>query len=316
MPAQGDTVQEQGFRTSLFGFDKDDVLAYMNTLANEAQQQEEHYREQVRALQAQVDKLQSEQSAARQCVEKLQAELRQAEQRAAQAAQEQAAAEQNAAESQERYKANQQTLLELQFKCRDLQQQLEAAKAPAPAQEPPAPDTTTPAGARMEARRILADARLYAENAEQRLQQQAAEQKDRMAEHARGIAAGVLLLRTRLARVDDKISAATLDLENATAAIYQALDEADTDLDSLGAKLEGFDPDDPVPPTVETTPVGDFTVPIQPARPRITAQPVTPGRRRQVRQPARSGTRLRRAARNARTVSKDLADAIGRFDEE
>ena len=31
-------LQEKGFRTTFRGFDKNDVLAYMNALANEAQQ--------------------------------------------------------------------------------------------------------------------------------------------------------------------------------------------------------------------------------------------------------------------------------------
>ena len=36
MPSEPMNIQEQGFRSSLFGFDKNDVLAYMNALANEA----------------------------------------------------------------------------------------------------------------------------------------------------------------------------------------------------------------------------------------------------------------------------------------
>ena len=39
MPSDSMNIQEQGFRSRMFGgFDKNDVLAYMNTLANEAQQ--------------------------------------------------------------------------------------------------------------------------------------------------------------------------------------------------------------------------------------------------------------------------------------
>ena len=43
MPSEPMNIQEQGFRSSLFGFDKNDVLAYMNALANEAQQHELEY---------------------------------------------------------------------------------------------------------------------------------------------------------------------------------------------------------------------------------------------------------------------------------
>ena len=40
MPSQEPSIQDKGFRTSMFGFDKNDVLAYMNALANETQQRE------------------------------------------------------------------------------------------------------------------------------------------------------------------------------------------------------------------------------------------------------------------------------------
>ena len=40
MPSMEPPVQEKGFRTSMLGFDKNDVLAYMNALANETQQRE------------------------------------------------------------------------------------------------------------------------------------------------------------------------------------------------------------------------------------------------------------------------------------
>ena len=53
-------IQEQGFRSSLFGFDKNDVLAYMNALANEAQQHELEYNRQLQQLQSKLDELRSE----------------------------------------------------------------------------------------------------------------------------------------------------------------------------------------------------------------------------------------------------------------
>ena len=78
MPPLDSAVQEQGFRSSLFGFDKDDVLAYVSALAAENQQQAQLYEEQQRQLQAQVDKLKAEQVNARACVEKLQQQLTEA----------------------------------------------------------------------------------------------------------------------------------------------------------------------------------------------------------------------------------------------
>lgn len=55
MPSDSMNIQEQGFRSRMFGgFDKNDVLAYMNTLANEAQQHELEYQEKLRQLQSQL----------------------------------------------------------------------------------------------------------------------------------------------------------------------------------------------------------------------------------------------------------------------
>ena len=309
MPTQ-DTAAEQGFRTGLFGFDKNDVLAYINALAEEARQSDEQHRAETQALQAQLQKLQSEQAAARLCVEKLQTELQQArqlteaaEQRSRQAEEKQAALQADTAEKEQRWKADQQAAVELRFRCRELEQKLAAGDAPQAGD--------TPAAARLQARSILADARLTAQNAEKHLQQQAEEQKERMAEHARGIAAGVLLLRSRLSRVDEKINAATLDMENATAAIYQALDEVDTDLDALGARLESFDPEDPVPPTLPDSGLAAREIFSEPApRPRVQAR-VRPVRQQPP--PARSAGRLRRSTHR---VSRELEDAIKDFDGE
>lgn len=310
MPTQEGLAQEQGFRSSFFGFDKNDVLAYMNALAEENQRQSGAYQEQIRQLQAQVDRLTGEQNAARLCVDKLQQDLAQANERADTAEKQLAEAEAETEAQTARYRTAQDSLNRAQLHCRDLeqeilrlQQQVEAEKNAAAgemAQAGIAPADPL-ADARLEARRILADARLYAENAEKRLQQEADAQKQRMAEHAAGISAGVLLLRGRLTRVDDKLGAAVLDLENATAAIYEALDQADADLDALGAHMRAYaggHPEiDPVPPA-------------DPApRARATAQPVPPRPRTGTARP------LRRPGRLRRTVSRELRDAMTHFDE-
>ena len=74
-------LQEKGFRTTFRGFDKNDVLAYLNALDNENRQHSAEQEEQIAQLQAQLDKMRSEQSAARACVEKLQSDLSAANQR-------------------------------------------------------------------------------------------------------------------------------------------------------------------------------------------------------------------------------------------
>ena len=307
MPTQEGLAQEQGFRSSLFGFDKNDVLAYMNALATENQRQRAEYQESIRQLQSQVDRLTGEQNAARLCVDKLQQDLETAIQRADAAEQRLAAAEEETRSESARRQTTQDALNRAQLHARDLEQEIVRLQQELEAQQAAAEGEMAEAGiapadpladARLEARRLLADARLYAENAEKRLQQEADAQKQRMAEHAAGISAGVLLLRSRLARVDDKLSAATLDLENATAAIYEALDAADQDLDALGAHMHAFADGHP-----ETDPVPPPAVPAP--RARATAQPVPPQHRQR---PARRPGRLRR------TVSRELRDISDYFD--
>ena len=81
MPSEPMNIQEQGFRSSLFGFDKNDVLAYMNALANEAQQHELEYNRQLQQMQSRLDELRSQQSSDDSRIEALKAEVAAANQR-------------------------------------------------------------------------------------------------------------------------------------------------------------------------------------------------------------------------------------------
>ncbi len=126
-----------------------------------------------------------------------------------------------------------------QLKCHDLQQQVDelqkqltAARALNTAAAPAAP-TSDLREAKLEAGKILADARLYAESAERELKQQAETQKNRMAENAQHCV-GRHACAERLARVDERLSAATLDLDGLTQAIYQALDQTEAELEGSG----------------------------------------------------------------------------------
>ena len=173
---------------------------------------------------------------------------------------------------------------------------------------PAAPvNTDTPAEARLEARRILADARITAENAETRLAEQADEQKRRMADNARGIAAGVMVLRDRLARVDARLDAASLDLENATAAIYEALSQTEDDLRALGVEMSEFRHAPDAPPKAPAPPA---------ARQTATAQAV----QRPAQSSRSKGTQRARPQRLRRTgrmpVSQELLDALDRLDDQ
>lgn len=347
MPSKEPPIQEKGFRTSMLGFDKNDVLAYMNALANETQQRELEYQQTIDQLNAQLEKLKKDQANARRCVEKLQAELNQATQRAetaekagSDAVTKLREAEERATGYQGKYKECQQSILELQFQKRDLEKQVEemeamipkggmptmaATPAPAPVQTPAAPapeppkpakpETPAPASAsvteqaRIEAKKILADARLNAETAERRLRQQEDDQKARMTDNARALAAGVELLRDRLARVDEKLASASMDLENATGAIYQALDDTSSDLESLGADMRSFGKLRPAAQPAQPAPAPQTP----PARAKVSPRRVRPVRSQPEPDPVK---RLRRTSAGSRSVSQELDDAIDRLDKQ
>lgn len=348
MPSQEPSIQDKGFRTSMFGgFDKNDVLAYMNALANETQQRELELQQTIDELNERLDTCKKDQTSARIYTEQLQKELNQANQRAEKAEKASAEAKAKLEDAQDqlktlqgKFKECQQAGRAWQFRCHDLEKQVkemedmipkggmpaprqpepEAPPKPReqPAPEPPAPVAPSPVApasvppapagsvteqARVEARKILADARLTAESAERRLREQEEAQKARMAEHATALEAGVLLLRDRLARVDERLNSASMDLENATGAIYQALDDTKQDLDSLGADLRSFGQ-------------GDLPEPAAHADPAALRAKVAPRRVRPVRQPAPPAPvkRLRRAARGQRPVSQELGEALDRLD--
>ena len=326
MPSDSMNIQEQGFRSRMFGgFDKNDVLAYMNTLANEAQQHELEYQEKLRQLQAQLDDLRSQRADAEARVDALKAELAAANQRADQAeakrreSDEQLQKAQAAAEGvQSEHREIQKNANIWQLKCHDLQQQNEtltqqlAAARQLNATPAPTPDVVREA--KLEAQKILADAKLYAESAEKELKQQADTQKSRMAENARGIASGVMLVRDRLARVDQRLSAATLDLDNLTLAIYQALDETEAELKELGLDMRDYaqgTPETDIPvDSVEEAPA-PAPQPVQqpqaaPPKPEKFRVKATPHRA-----PAKPVRRLRSVNRPVSQLLQDQIDRMG-----
>lgn len=322
MPSETKNVQEQGFRSSLFGFDKNDVLAYMNTLADEAQQQEMRYEEKLRRLQSELEEVRARRTEGETRIETLKAELEAANQRA-DAAESKRHEHDEELESlhkqldtyQSGQKESQKNANIWQLKCHDLQQQVDdLQKQLAAARQTGTAVAPTPEmvrEARLEASKILADAKLYAESAERELKQQADTQKSRMAENARGIAAGVMLVRERLARVDRRLSAATLDLDGVTQAIYQALDDTEAELKELGTEMRDFaqgtpELDSPEPPTPQ---------PPKPApqqfRVKATAQPVRPHRTAPPPTPQPRNRRLRSVHRPVSQFLQDEIDKLG-----
>lgn len=132
MPSEPMNIQEQGFRSSLFGFDKNDVLAYMNALANEAQQHELEYNRQLQQLQSKLDELRSERGTADSRMEVLKAELAAATQRADTAEAKRREADEQletikkkTASFQSTQRESQKNANIWQLKCHDLQQQVD-----------------------------------------------------------------------------------------------------------------------------------------------------------------------------------------------
>ena len=322
-------IQEQGFRSSLFGFDKNDVLAYMNALANEAQQHELEYNRQLQQLQSKLDELRSERGTADSRMEALKAELAAATQRADTAEAKRREADEQletikkkTASFQSTQRESQKNANIWQLKCHDLQQQVDelqkqlTARALNTAAAPAAPTSDLVREAKLEAGKILADARLYAESAERELKQQAETQKNRMAENARSIASGVMLVRERLARVDERLSAATLDLDGLTQAIYQALDQTEAELKDLGTDMRSF---------AQGTPETDIPAPVPP-RPAAAAKPAAPSPEKPAERlrvkakaqpvhhtaPAAPVHRLRNTRRPISQLLQDQIDKLGR----
>ena len=319
MPSEPMNIQEQGFRSSLFGFDKNDVLAYMNALANEAQQHELEYNRQLQQMQSKLDELRGERAASDSRIEALKAEVTAANQRADAAEVKRRESDEQletikkkTASFQSTQRESQKNANIWQLKCHDLQQQIdELQKQLATARQlntalPAAPTSDLVREAKLEAGKILADARLYAESAEKELKQQADVQKSRMAENARSIASGVMLVRERLARVDERLSAATLDLDGLTQAIYQALDQTETELKELGTDMRSF---------AQGTPETDIPV----AAPAPTAEP-KPAERLRVKAKAQpvqhksaAPAATHRLRNTRRPVSQLLQDEIDRL---
>lgn len=307
MPSDTKNILERGFRSEWMGFNKNDVLAYMNALADESQQRKMEYEQKLHKLESELESLRRERSDSDSHIAALQAEVDAANQRADAAESKCREGEDQLAVLQRQvdtYQSGQQESQKnaniWQLKCHDLQQQVEDLQKQLSAARQggsaaPAPDAIREA--RLEARKILADAQLYAESAEKELKQQAEAQKTRMAENARGIAAGVMLVRDRLARVDQRLSAATLDLDGLTQAIYQALDDTEAELRELGTEMRDFAQGTPEASAPEPAPAAKPAAPPVPceghraarkaAQQRSPAQP--PGWRPQAAQCAAPG---------------------------
>lgn len=318
MPSDTKNILERGFRSEWMGFNKNDVLAYMNALADESQQRKMEYEQKLHKLESELESLRRERTDSDSHIAALQAEVDAANQRADAAESKCREGEDQLAVLQRQvdtYQSGQQESQKnaniWQLKCHDLQQQVEDLQKQLSAARQggsaaPAPDAIREA--RLEARKILADAQLYAESAEKELKQQAETQKTRMAENARGIAAGVMLVRDRLARVDQRLSAATLDLDGLTQAIYQALDDTEAELRELGTEMRDFAQGTPEASAPEPAPAAKPAAPQ--FRVKATAQPVRPRSSAPQPNPPAGGRRLRNVRHPVSQMLRDEIDKI------
>ena len=97
---------------------------------------------------------------------------------------------------------------------------------------------------------------------------------------------------------------------DATTALYQALAATEEDFAAFGVQLRRFG--DPLP----QTPSAPAPAPGEPVRSKAVAQPVAKRSRPASQPPAAEPVhRLRRPARDRRSVSQELADALNRLDQ-
>lgn len=274
-------IQEQGFRSSLFGFDKNDVLAYMNALANEAQQHELEYNRQLQQLQSKLDELRSERGTADSRMEALKAELAAATQRADTAEAKRREADEQLETIKKKTASFQSTQRESQKNANIWQlkwprsaaaggRAAKAADRRARAEHcrrPGCPHIRSGAGGQARGRQD--PGRCPPVRRERRAGAQAAGRDPEkphggecpqycVGRHAGAGASGP--------GVDERLSAATLDLDGLTQAIYQALDQTEAELKDLGTDMRSF---------AQGTPETDIPAPVPP-RPAAAAKPAAP----------------------------------------
>lgn len=238
-----------GFKTSLFGFKKADVLACIEKMAAEAKQKEDEAQSRAQELQKTVDGLKENETIllekTRDVCDQLSAQNKrnaEIEKQAGELREQLRRSEDEATLYKKRLFAKEQEALLLKGDKADLQQQLEQQRQAAEQAQRQMEQKV--AAAEESARQDIFAAE---ENAEQRVQQarqqaqkEAVHQKAVMAAGAQDIADSVAVLKSQLAEVDAKIAAAASELQRTTAALHAALDGTEQNLELLGAQMRQF----------------------------------------------------------------------------
>ncbi len=263
-----------GFRTSLFGFKKADVLACIDKLAAEGQEKDKQAEAHAQELQSEIDALQEDKTVllekAKEICEELSAQKKRAgeAEAAAEALREQLHhAEEESASFKKRLFEREKDLLNLKNDNTSLksdnetltgrlreqqrlaedavsarqqaQQEMERSVAAAQADaERKASEAVREAGEQAQAARRAAQRE--AEEARQALEQEARQQRTAMTSGAQQIADSVSVLKAQLAEVDAKIAEAAKQLARTTAALHSALGETEENVKLLGAQMQQF----------------------------------------------------------------------------
>lgn len=296
------------FKTSLMGFKKADVLAYVDELAAKALAEQREHEQKAAQLQKDLDDLKSDNDLlmekTREVCERLTEEEKRAgdaETRAKALAEQLLHLEETANTYKNRLFTKEQEAVVLKSDNQRLtellatrQQEIEAARAGARQAEEARRQQEQAAAKhqqelelrqaqqqkeweREQAQRLQTEqlaAQRELELGKAKLAEQARQEKQQMQQGARQIADTVLLLRSQLDEVDQKIAQAAAQLQQATSAIYAALGETEESLEQLGAQAERFP--EPVPPKEKRPEKGEGrppkqAVPRRPARRTLSA---------------------------------------------
>lgn len=245
-----------GFKTSLFGFKKADVLACIEKMADEARENEQKAEARARELQSTVDDLKANEGIllekTRDICDQLSAQNKrnaEMEKQAGELREQLRRSEDEAALYKKRLFAKEQELLLLKGDKADLEQRLKEQQQAA--EQALAAQQTAQRQMKEKIAAVEEDARqeIFAaeENAEQRVQQarqqaqkEAVQQKALMSAGAQEIADSVAVLKSQLAEVDSKLAEAAGQLQRTTAALHAALDGTGQNLELLGAQMRQF----------------------------------------------------------------------------
>lgn len=275
-----------GFKTSLFGFKKADVLACIEKMAAEAKQKEDEDQSRAQELQKTVDGLKENEAIllekTRDVCDQLSAQNKrnaEIEKQAGELREQLRRSEDEAALYKKRLFAKEQETLLLKGDKADLQQQLEQQRQAAEQAQRQMEQKVAAAAesARQDIFAAEENAEQRVEQARQQAQKEAVRQKAVMAAGAQDIADSVAVLKTQLAEVDAKIAAAAGELQRTTAALHAALDGAEQNLELLGAQMRQFPQPAPGAKLPEPAPAQQEAQPEPPAQ---KAQPQTAAGRR------------------------------------